>query len=71
MANSAGAITLQYPQVSVRGDVSIIPETSASINSNFWSAVASSTTDTVGYKSIKKVTLPTLDVSGFLRLRAE
>ena len=71
MANSAGVIELQYPQISARGDVSIIPETSVSINSNFWSAVTSSTTDTVGLKSIKKATLPTLDVSGFLRIRAE
>jgi hypothetical protein len=71
MANSVGAIELQYPQVSARGDVSIIPETSVSINSNFWSAVSPSTIDTVGSKSIKKATLPTLDVRGFLRLRAE
>ena len=71
MANSAGAIELQYPQVSARGDVSVIPETSVSINSNFWSAVSPSTTDTVGSKSIKKATLPTLNGRGFLRLRAE
>jgi arylsulfatase A-like enzyme len=71
MANSAGAIELQYPEVSARGDVSIIPETSVSMNSNSWSAVVSTTTDTVGSKSIKKATLPTSDARGFLRLRAE
>ena len=71
MANSAGAIALQYPEVSARGDVSIIPETSVSMSSNSWAAVVSSTTDTVGSKSIKKATLPTSDARGFLRLRAE
>ena len=69
MADTAGAIELQYPEVSTRGDVSIIPETSVLMNSNSWSAITSTTTDAVGSKSIKKASLPTSGARGFLRLR--
>ena len=70
MSHSAGAIAIQYPEVTVRSDVSLIPETSASLETSGWSTVSATTIDTVGSKRMKEASLPTAGGAGFLRLRA-
>jgi hypothetical protein len=70
MSHSAGAIAIQYPEVATRSDVSLIPETSASLETSGWSAFSATTTDTVGSKRMKEASLPTSSAKGFLRLRA-
>jgi arylsulfatase A-like enzyme len=70
MSHSAGAIAIQYPEVTTRSDVSLIPETSASLETSGWSTVSATTIDTVGSKRMKEASLPTSNAKGFLRLRA-
>lgn len=70
MSHFAGAIAIQYPEVIVRSDVSLIPETSASLETSGWSTVSATTIDTVGSKRMKEASLPTAGGAGFLRLRA-
>jgi arylsulfatase A-like enzyme len=70
MSHSAGAIAIQYPEVSTRSDVSLIPETSASLETSGWSTVSATTIDTVGSKRMQEASLPTSNTKGFLRLRA-
>jgi hypothetical protein len=70
MSHSAGAIAIQYPEVATRSDVSLIPETSASLGTSGWSAFSATTIDTVGSKRMKEASLPTSNAKGFLRLRA-
>ena len=70
MSHSAGAIAIQYPEVSTRSDVSLIPETSASLETSGWSTVSATTVDTAGSKRMQEASLPTSDAKGFLRLRA-
>ena len=70
MTRTTGAISLHYPQVSIRGDVSLIPEASASLEVPAWSTVSTTTTHTVGSKRMKEASLPTAGAAGFLRLRA-
>ena len=70
MSHSSGAIAIQYPEVTTRSDVSLVPETSASLGSPAWSAVSATTADTAGAKHLKEASLPTSDAKGFLRLRA-
>jgi len=70
MSDSAGAIAIQYPEVTTRGDVSLIPETSASLQTPAWSAVSTTTTNTVGAKRMQEASLTTAGGTGFLRLRA-
>jgi hypothetical protein len=70
MSHSAGAIAIQYPEVATRSDVSLIPETSASLETSGWSAFSATTIDTVGSKRMKEASLPTSSAKGFLRLRA-
>ncbi len=69
--HTSGSIGLLYPQVSVRDDVTIVPETTGSLNTNSWSPVTSTVTDTIGSKTIKEASLTTSGASGFLRLRVE
>lgn len=70
MSHSAGAIAIQYPEVLTRSDVSLIPETSASLETSGWSPVSATTIDTVGSKRMQEASLPTSNTKGFLRLRA-
>ena len=70
MSHSAGAIAIQYPEVLTRSDVSLIPETSASLETSGWSSVSATTIDTVGSKRMQEASLPTSNTKGFLRLRA-
>ena len=70
MSHSAGAIAIQYPEVTTRSDVSLIPETSASLETSGWSTVSATTIDTAGSKRMKEASLPTSNAKGFLRLRA-
>ena len=70
MSHSGGAIAIQYPEVTSRSDVLLMPETSATLESNSWSPLSGITTDTLGAKLIKEVSLPTSNAKGFLRLRA-
>ncbi|MDA8736042.1 sulfatase [Opitutales bacterium] len=70
MSHSAGAIAIQYPEVATRSDVSLIPETSASLETSGWSTVSATTIDTVGSKRMQEASLPTSNTKGFLRLRA-
>jgi iduronate 2-sulfatase len=70
MSHSAGALAIQYPEVTTRSDVSLIPETSVSLETSGWSAVSATTIDTVGSKRMKEASLPTSNAKGFLRLRA-
>ena len=70
MSHSAGAIAIQYPEVTTRSDVSLIPEASASLETSGWSTVSATTIDTVGAKRLKEASLPTSNAKGFLRLRA-
>ena len=70
MSHSTGAIAIQYPEVTIRSGVSLVPETSASLKNPAWSAVNATTIDTVGTKHMKEASLPISDPEGFLRLRA-
>ncbi len=70
MSHSVGAIAIQYPEVATRSDVSLIPETSASLETSGWSTVSATTIDTVGSKRMQEASLPTSNTKGFLRLRA-
>jgi arylsulfatase A-like enzyme len=70
MSHSAGALAIQYPEVTNRSDVSLIPEASASLETSEWSTVSATTIDTVGSKRMKEASLPTSATKGFLRLRA-
>ena len=70
MSHSAGAIAIQYPEVTTRSDVSLIPEASASLETSGWSTVSATTIDTVGAKRLKEASLPTSNAKGFIRLRA-
>ena len=70
MSHSAGVIAIQYPEVTARSDVSLIPETSASLETSGWSTVSATTIDTAGSKRMKEASLPTAGGAGFLRLRA-
>ena len=70
MSHSTGAIAIQYPEVTTRSDVSLVPETSASLENPAWSAVSATTIDTAGAKRLKEASLPTSNAKGFLRLRA-
>ena len=70
MSHSAGAIAIQYPEVTTRSDVSLIPETSASLETSGWSAVSVTTIDTAGSKRMQEASLSTSNAKGFLRLRA-
>lgn len=70
MSHSAGAIAIQYPEVTTRSDVSLIPETSGSLETSGWSTVSATTIDTAGSKRMKEASLPTSNAKGFLRLRA-
>ena len=70
MSHSAGALAIQYPEVTTRSDVSLIPETSVSLETSGWSTVSATTIETPGAKRIKEASLPTSDTKGFLRLRA-
>ena len=70
MNYSADAIAIQYPEVIARSGVSLVPETSASLDNPLWSAVSATTADTAGAKRLKEALLPTSDAKGFLRLRA-
>ena len=67
---SVGALAIQYPEVTTRSDVSLVPETSASLDNPLWSAVSATTIDTAGAKRLKEASLPTLGAKGFIRLRA-
>lgn len=69
MNHSAGAIAIQYPEVTNRSDVLLIPETSASLETSEWSTVSAMTIDTAGSKHMKEASLPTSNAKGFLRLR--
>ena len=70
MSHSAGAIAIQYPEVTTRSDVSLIPETSVSLETSGWSAVSVTTIDTAGSKRMQEASLSTSNAKGFLRLRA-
>jgi len=70
MSHSAGAIAIQYPEVTARSDVSLIPEASASLEASGWSTVSATTIDTAGSKRMREASLPTSNAKGFLRLRA-
>ena len=70
MSHSAGAIAIQYPEVTTRSDVSLIPEASVSLETSGWSTVSATTVDTVGAKRLKEASLPTSNSKGFIRLRA-
>jgi iduronate 2-sulfatase len=70
MSHSAGALAIQYPEVTTRSDVSLIPETSVSLETSGWSTVSVTTIDTAGSKRMKEASLPTSNAKGFLRLRA-
>ena len=70
MSHSAGAIAIQYPEVTARSDVSLIPETSVSLETSGWSAVSVTTIDTAGSKRMQEASLSTSNAKGFLRLRA-
>ena len=70
MSHSAGAIAIQYPEVTTRSDVSLVPETSVSLETSGWSTVSATTIDTVGLKRMQEASLPTSNGKGFLRLRA-
>ena len=70
MSHSAGALAIQYREVTTRSDVSLVPETSASLDNPLWSAVSATTIDTAGAKRLKEASLPTLGAKGFIRLRA-
>ncbi|MCH2073770.1 MAG: hypothetical protein MK130_02750, partial [Puniceicoccaceae bacterium] len=70
MSYSAGAIAIQYPEVTTRSDVSLVPETSASLEDPAWSTVSATTLDIAGSKRMQEASLPTSNAKGFLRLRA-
>ena len=70
MSHSAGAIAIQYPVVKTRSDVSLIPETSASLETSEWSEVSAITIDITGSKRKREASLSTSVTKGFLRLRA-
>jgi len=70
MSHSTGAIAIQYPEVTTRSDVLLIPETCASLETSGWSTVSATTIETSGAKRIKEASLPTSDTKGFLWLRA-
>ena len=70
MNYSADAIAIQYPEVIARSGVSLVPETSASLENPAWSAVSATTIDTAGAKRLQEASLPTSNAKGFLRLRA-
>ena len=70
MSHSAGAIAIQYPEVATRSDVSLVPETSVSLEAPGWSTVSATTIDTVGSKRMQEASLPTSNGKAFLRLRA-
>ena len=70
MSYSAGAVAIQYPEVTTRSDVSLVPETSASLENPTWSTVSATTIDTAGSKRMQEASLPTSNAKGFLRLRA-
>jgi len=70
MSHSAGAIAIQYPVVKTRSDVSLIPETSASLETSEWSEVSAITIDIAGSKRTREASLSTSVTKGFLRLRA-
>lgn len=70
MSHSLGAIAIQYPEVTTRSDVSLIPEASASLETSGWSTVSATTVDTAGSKRMQEASLPTSDAKGFFRLRA-
>ena len=70
MSHSAGAIAIQYPEVTSRSDVSLIPETSASLEPSGWSPASATTIDTVGSRRMQEASLTTAGGAGFLRLRA-
>ena len=70
MSYSAGAIAIQYPEVTSRSDVSLVPETSASLENPAWSTVSATTLDIAGSKRMQEASLPTSNAKGFLRLRA-
>ena len=69
MSYSAGAIAIQYPEVTTRSDVFLVPETSASLENSAWSTVSATTMDTAGLKRMQEASLPTSNAKGFLRLR--
>ena len=70
MSHSPGAIAIQYPVVKTRSDVSLIPETSASLETSEWSEVSAITIDIAGSKRMREASLSTSLTKGFLRLRA-
>ena len=70
MSHSPGAIAIQYPVVKTRSDVSLIPETSASLETSEWSEVSAITIDIAGSKRTREASLSTSLTKGFLRLRA-
>ena len=70
MSHSASAIAIQYPVVKTRSDVSLIPETSASLETSEWSEVSAITIDITGSKRKREASLSTSVTKGFLRLRA-
>ena len=70
MSHSPGALAIQYPVVKTRSDVSLIPETSASLETSEWSEVSAITIDIAGLKRTREASLSTSLTKGFLRLRA-
>ena len=70
ISHSIGALAIQYPEVTTRSDVSLVPEISASLDNPLWSGVSATTIDTAGAKRLKEASLPTLGAKGFIRLRA-
>ena len=68
---ASDSITVRFPDVSSRTDISLIPVTSNLVDAQLstWTPINTSVTSTEGVKEIKEATIQTSGSAGFIRLK--
>lgn len=71
ITNTPEEVSIRYPQVLSRNDISLITESTSSLESPSWSPVSVVTQPLTEFKSMKEATMTKSGTKGFIRLRAD